>query len=359
MKVYVYPADRQGCGNVRLIWAANYLRATGHAVEIIEPTAKTGISGDIDQRDDSLVNVRVPADADVIVLQRVLLKYIADAIPHIRRSGRAVVVDMDDDLTSIDPANPAFWAMHPTHAIDPKRHWGHATRACNEATLVTVSTPSLLNVYAKHGRGRVIENCVPLGFFGIEHLDSETIGWGGAIATHPRDFDPTGSAIAQLQREGHDFAVVGPANGVKRILGLDREPISTGPVDIRDWPLALAQNIGVGIAPLVDTIFNGSKSWLKPLEMSSLGIPWVASPSPEYARFWEETKGVGGFLARRPRDWVKHLRRLVTDADLREQMSAEGRAAAERFNVEERYAPGLWDAWSAALRHERGGARLT
>lgn len=356
MKVYVYPADTQGCGYVRLIWAANHLRATGHAVEIIPPSAETGIEGDIDERTDQIVNVRIPKDADVLVFQRVLLKYVADALPHIRRSGRAVVVDMDDDLTTVDPANPAFIAMHPVHARDPKRHWGHAGRACEAATLVTVSTPQLLQVYARHGRGRVIENCVPSGFLGLEHIDSDVIGWGGSLHSHPRDLQVVGSSIAQLTRAGHEFAVVGPGAGIRTALGLETEPHATGPVDIRDWPVMLSQTLGIGITPLADTLFNRSKSWLKPLEMMAVGVPWVASPRAEYARLHRMHPGVG-MLAERPKDWLRLLRRLATDDALRADMSAAGRAAAAEHTVERAYAWRLWEAWADALKAERGATR--
>lgn len=360
MKVYIYPADLQGCGYVRLIWHANVLKRAGHNVVVVPPRGAMGIDGEVylnpldenDPRNHTLVSLRVPDDADVMVFQRVLAKYVADAIPHIRRSGRAVVVDMDDDLTTVDPSNPAFLAMHPKYARDPMQHWGHAMNACLNATLVTVSTPKLLKVYAPHGRGRVIENCVPYGFTELDHPDSDVIGWGGSLHSHPKDMLPLGSAIAQLTRSGADFAVVGPGNGVKQALGLDREPLATGPVLIETWPTALAQNIGVGIAPLADTEFNASKSWLKPLEMSALGIPWIASPRAEYRRF-QQMHPDAGKLAERPKDWLRLLRKLVDDELMREEMGEAGRQAVREAHTVEANAWRLLEAWSDALTAQR------
>ncbi len=40
----------------------------------------------------------------------------------------------------------------------------------------------------------------------------------------------------------------------------------------------------VGIAPLVDRPFNRSKSWIKGLEYSAFGLPFVASPLPGSAQ---------------------------------------------------------------------------
>ncbi len=361
MRVYVYPADTQGCGTVRLIWHSNHLRRLGYDVTILPPTSTTGINGRIynnpndpaDPLNDSVISVDAPPDTDVVVLQRVLLKYLAvDAIPLLRRRGIAVVVDMDDDLTRIDPSNAAFNAMHPRNTRDPKRHWGHATAACMNATLVTVSTPALLRVYAPHGRGRVITNCVPEAFTQIPHMDSDVVGWGGSLHSHPKDMLPLGPSIARLIREGEEFAVVGPGTDIKEALGLDIRPFATGPVGIQLWPFALSDNIGIGIAPLADTDFNRAKSWLKPLEMMSVGIPWVASPRAEY-RALQKSSGVG-LLAEKPKDWYRQIRRLIDDDQLRQDMSLAGRAAA-RDHAVERNSWRLWEAWADALKTERVG----
>lgn len=365
MKVYVYPADVQGCGYVRLIWSANHLRRAGHDVTVIPPTAKTGIGGRIDSRlyDEKnkrrgrLVDVNVPEDADVVVLQRVLMRHLAvDAIPMIRARGVAVVVDMDDDLTRLDPENGAFNAMHPLNVRDRDRNWNHATTACLNATLVTVSTPALLATYAPHGRGRVIYNSVPAGFLSISHDDSDVVGWAGALFSHPKDMLPLGPSIARLVRDhGVDFAVVGPGDGVVEALGLPHAPLATGPVNIQQWPFAIAENIGIGIVPLADTQFNAAKSFLKGLEYSALGIPWVASPVVEYKRLQREL-GVGA-LARKPLDWFRSLKRLVDDEDHRLEQSAAGREAVRRLATIEGNAWRLWEAWADALKAERQAYR--
>lgn len=360
MKVYVYPADTHGCGTVRLIWSANHLRRTGHDVTIVPPSSKTGIGGEVyqnkanpdDPRNGTIVRVIAPDDADVIVLQRVLLRQLAEGIPMLRKRGIAVVVDMDDDLTRIDPDNVAFLAMHPR--TDPNRNWAHAHRACLNATAVTVSTPALLRTYAPHGRGVVIPNRIPAGFLSIPHEDSDVIGWAGSLHSHPKDMQPVGSAIARLVREGGEFTVVGSPAGLGAALGLERDPAGTGPVPIERWPFMIAETLGVGIAPLADTDFNAAKSWLKPLEMMSLGVPWVASPRVEYRTLQKET-GVG-LLADRPKDWFRHLKRLTTDDQLRQEMSLAGREAARAYTVEAN-AWRLWEVWSDAFKAERGRLR--
>lgn len=346
--VYVFPADPYGCGSYRLIWPAQALRAQGHDVRVVEPSNRTGIGGDIDSRTGKLVDVRIPPDADVIVMQRVSLAHLSTAIRMIRAKGVAVVVDMDDDLTKIDPNNPAFWAMR-TDSGDKRHNWRNAHQACLDATLVTVSTPALLPVYAPHGRGVVLENRVPARYLDVPHVDSAVMGWPGSTHSHPFDLQEVGPAVARLVREGHTYRGVGPVDGLRQALGLDTDPDVTGSVELDEWPQALA-GLGVGLAPLADTEFNRAKSFLKILELSSTGVPWVASPRAEYLRFHQRT-GVG-LLADRPKDWYRQLKRLVTDPALRADQSDAGRAAMAAETIE----GNAWrwmDAWTHARQLER------
>ena len=271
----------------------------------------------------------------------------------IRSKGVAVVVDMDDDLTKIDPNNPAFYAMR-SDSGDLRHNWRNAHQACLDATLVTVSTPALLPVYAPHGRGVVLDNCVPASYLQVPHTDSATMGWPGSTHSHPFDVQEVGPAVARLLREGHTYRGVGPPDGLRQALGLEADPEVTGSVELNQWPTALAQ-LGIGLAPLADTAFNQAKSRLKIVELSSVGVPWVASPRAEYIRFQQRT-GVG-LLAARPKDWFRQLKRLITDPVLRADQSAAGRAAMAGETIE----GNAWrwlDAWTSALRAQRAG-RLT
>lgn len=347
MTTYVYPADEHGCGYHRLIWPAQQLRAGGHDVRIVMPKDRNAaFRGALDDG-GNLTDVTVPPDADVVVLQRITHRHIVDAIHILRGRGTTVVIDMDDDLASIDPRNPAFIQMHPTHGTHKDHSWQNAQRACEAASYVTVSTDALLRIYAPHGRGQVLRNCVPGRYLGIPRVDSDVIGWAGSLHSHPDDLQVVGTAVAQVVREaGTRFHVVGDGVGVRAALRLDEEPVAAGPQDPHvGWPAEIAK-IGVGITPLAPTRFNTSKSWLKPLEFAALGVPCVMSPAPEYSLFSEQG---AGWLASKPKQWRSHLRALVSSADLRAELSAAGREVAARWTVE----GNAWrwaDAWDAARK---------
>jgi len=347
VKILLYPADQGGCGHFRMIWPAEALQRQGHDVTIIdsrERQLKFKMQG------ETVVDVVDPPEADVIVFQRVTHRWLAQGLGILRERGYTVVVDIDDDLGRIHPRNPAFEAMHPRNEMKvengrPRRHsWANLVTACRNASLVTVSTPQLLNVYAKHGRGAVLYNYLPEIYFGVERQDSNILGWPAAIQSHPDDPTPVGGAVSRLCSAGADFRVVSDPTGAGIAFGLSQDPpgASCSP---HEWPLEVAK-IGVGIAPLADTEFNRSKSWLKPLEMSALGVPWVASPRAEYERLHRMGTGI---LADRPRAWYRELKRLHESAQAREELSAAGRAAVDDLRIE-RQAWRWLEVWEQALR---------
>lgn len=361
MRVVAYPADLYGCGWYRVLLVAKELQARGHDIVIVPPgpdSARYGVAGDMN--DDDMVDAHVPAGTDLVVLQRVSMRRLAQAVPILRAKGVSVVIDVDDDLQHIHPKNPAFNYLHPKTGMvgaHPKFAWKYCFEACRDATMVTVSTPSLLARYAPHGRGRVLFNCVPSLFLEVQRRDSDKIGWGGSVGVHPDDLQTVGGAIRKLAADGHRFHVVGPKDGVPEALGLEQtDVLATGMVTIQMWPVYLAQ-VGIGVVPLSDTRFNTSKSWLKGLEQSALGVPWVASPRAEYVRLTKQHPGAG-LLAATPTDWYRHLKALAGSASMRAEMSAAGREAAEAHTVEAnawRWAQAWEDAYNSdhAVRPKR------
>jgi hypothetical protein len=296
----------------------------------------------------------VLVDADVVVLQRVTHAYMAQAVGVMRSKGIAVVVDVDDDLTCIHPSNAAWADLHPKNEMRrgpnglPRRNsWRNLTMACRNATLVTVSTTALLKVYAAHGRGHVLNNYLPDMYYGLPRVDSDVVGWPASIHSHPDDPPVVGGAVARLVGEGAEFVMRGDSRGAGRAFGLSADPMGGG-VSVDEWPRAVAE-LGVGIAPLADTRFNSAKSWLKPMEMSAVGVPWVASPRAEYRRLHAMGAGV---LAERPRTWYRELKRLRESAALRAELSEAGRAVATQMRLAD-HAWRWMAAWTRAYEMQR------
>ena len=360
MKIKIYPADLTGCGFFRLLFPVDALRATGLRSDIeIEVRPPTERDLKLRMEGERVVEVVDPEPEAVYVFQRLTHSWMAQAVPLLVHAGAAVVVDVDDDLGSIHPRNPAYEAMHPRNLLtrDPmtrevRRHsWKHLSDACRAATLVTVSTPALLARYAAHGRGRVLYNYLPEAYYDVPHTDSSVIGWPAALQSHPDDPAVLGGAVARLSVHPGDFQVVGDPVGMGAAFGLSADPPGRSHVDIGAWPGAVAQ-LGIGIAPLSDTRFNACKSWLKIAEMSALGVPWVASPRAEYTRLHRMGAGV---LADTPRRWYRELLKLRESESLRRDRAEAGRAVAEELRLQAQAWRWL-EVWSEAQAMRAGAS---
>jgi len=361
VRVAVYPADRWGCGHLRMIWPAEVLRRQGHDVDIVTAQNRH-LEMVVDNRDDRVVDVRVPDGVDVVVLQRVTHRYLTQAITVMRERGVTVVVDVDDDLSTIHPDNPAWQHLHPK--ADERRlgrnvgmhTWTHLGQACRAASLVTATTPALVERYG-HGHGVVLPNYLADHYFATTHVDSDVLGWPASLRSHPNDPAVVGNAVARLVDAGYAFRVPSVAEDVGRAFGLGGDEAVQRvehTVPLYDWPDELAR-LGVGMAPLADTKFNAAKSWLKPLELSAVGVPWVGSPRADYVRLYQLGCGV---LVDRPKDWFRVLRSLLTDERRRSELSDAGRAVAATLRIDD-HAWRWAEAWSDALARDRGRSRAT
>lgn len=353
MKVYVLPADTHGCGHYRLIWPAQVLKQLGVDVTIMPPSKESGIQAKTQEKDDGsqeVTSISVPNDADVIVVQRPAHPLQVQMIDIMRSNGIAVVIDMDDDMSSIHPGNIAYHAYRHSNTKSPLS-WKWATECCRRATLVTTSTIALQKVYAKHGRGTVIDNYVPAATLCDNRPEVGGFGWAGTTVSHPADLQVAGTAVSRLMEEGHDFRVVGDSSKVRQNLRLPRDPSYTGTVALADWVRTIGQTYDVGMIPLEASAFNTSKSRLKGIEHMAAGIPWIASPREEYRRLQRESGC--GLLAASPKEWYSHLKLLLTDDVLRVEQADQGRAYMQDQTIQ----ANAWrwaEAWEVALKMQRG-----
>lgn len=341
----VIPADHGGCGHYRLIWPAQYLKHLGHDVEVCW-VGQRGVFEVVSYDEGkTITGIKMPPGVDVVVFQRVSNPLYINVVPALRRMGIAVVMDMDDDLGKINKKSAAYGVYRKNEV-----HSSQITASIAEqCTLVTVTTPALAKVYGRHGRVEIIDNYICGSDLEIPRHDSETIGWAGTTNTRGDDWQVVGKAVSQLTQEGYEFLAVGPEGSLKEELRLAAEPTYTGWVPIESWMQGMSA-IGVGMAPLFPSNFNRAKSRLKVIQMAALGIPYVASPLPEYERFHRESGT--GILGYSPADWYDGLKRLLTDPGLRADMGARGREYMKDQTIEAN-AYRWWDAWTRAMDMQR------
>lgn len=285
-------------------------------------------------------------DADVVVIQRPGRAHWAETIPLLQAAGVRVVVDVDDDFDSIPKSNVACRDYDPR--VNPRHNRDWIRRACELADLVTVTTPHLSSVYGRHGRVAVLPNLVPSAYLSIQPSDplENTIGWAGSVDTHPGDLEMTGTAVQDTldARPGWSVHVVGTGKGVPQRLKVTQVTATGHWLPFGAYAPELAR-LSLGIVPLQRSRFNRGKSALKMSELASVGVPVVASLSPDNQRLHD--LGVG-LLADSPGQWREHLGLLAGSEEAREDLAGRGRIVMATQTYE-RHCGRWWDAWQQAL----------
>jgi hypothetical protein len=326
LRAHVVPSDSGAVGRYRAIFPAEAL-----AQSIQEPFVqqRRGLGGE--------VPVYAEAEgAEVLVVNRPVAWAVVEQLRAWRGRGCAIVVDVDDD-----------YGAHPViNGIDNDA----CVAACEIADMVTATTQRLLDVYATHGRARLLPNRLHESTLGQPRdSDGQTLGWAGVVISRENDFEGRGAAIADAAEDaGWRILVIGPGYHVERAFD-GAEVESTGFLDFDGYHQAL-NKLDIGVVPLADNDFSAAKSALKGLEYAAHGVPFVASPSQAY----EELAAAGvGLLAATPRDWRRELKRLMGDSDLRAELAAHGVefAAQQTYGA---YAEDWSEAWDAAVKHRQG-----
>ncbi|MCK6616503.1 MAG: glycosyltransferase family 4 protein [Cyclobacteriaceae bacterium] len=104
----------------------------------------------------------------------------------------------------------------------------------------------------------------------------------------------------------------------------------------KDWSLAREVedllNFDIGIMPLPDDDWSKGKCGLKGLQYMALEIPTLMSPVGVNREIIQH--GKNGFLCSTTEDWVKYLKLLINDFELRQQIGKAGRVTVhERYSV--------------------------
>jgi hypothetical protein len=262
--------------------------------------------------------------ADTVILNRPLDPGIAEQVRLWREEGRTVIVDMDDD----------FDAVVPEHRIHGLYTTEHLHAACKAASVVTCSTPALVERYG-YGHGVLLRNKIPESYLSVtrrsrvpeNNVSGTWVGWYGSLGSHPNDPMVVGAAVGAALRTDPDaeFVFAGPPKDGPRLAELFDVP------QVRELGyfsmsglIQIISEFDIGIVPLESSPFNDAKSWLKGLEFAAVGVPVVASPTPEYVRMAEQ----GGCITSTPKYWRDWLADLIRRPEWRAEQAARGKAWA-------------------------------
>lgn len=260
---------------------------------------------------------------DVFIFQLFQTTWGLALMDYIQYLGAAVILDVDDDVFSVNRDNAAAASFF---GADSKK-LSIVKNALENADGLIISTKHLkkrLKPYSYQDRMFVVENAVDFDIY--DKLKNNThktylhIGWQGG-SSHNTDM----SILNDVVKPVHDkyknvrFTFSGdPGPELSgHLKGLERVKLDRTWVPVDKFPQRMAKlGFDIQLAPLADNLFNRSKSNLRLIQAGALHTPCVASPVEPYKSFPAK-------FAKTTEDWVEALSELIEDKELRENLGSE------------------------------------
>lgn len=319
-RVLVYCADREGCGEYRIIAPSRALLKAGevHAYETMRLFTPPEIA-------------RMAPDS--IVFQRQLELGQIEFIEWVKNTSRAFrVFELDDLITNLPPKS----AHRPAIAPDIAQRLKRALALCDR---FVTSTEPLARAYGKMCGDTVVvpnrlEKARWLGLCPGRRDGKPRVGWAGAVG-HLGDLGVIAAAVEATAKEV-DWVFFGMCPEALRPFAAEYHPWAP----LHDYAAKLAAlDLDLAVAPLEHHPFNEAKSNLRLLEYGVLGYPVLCTDILPYQ---------GGLpvvrTGNRQRDWTRAIRDLVADrAALRRAGETLRQAVLRDWMLEDHL-----DAWQRA-----------
>ena len=302
-RVLVYSADREGCGEYRVIAPSRALFKSGlvHVYETMRLMTPPEIA-------------RMAPDS--IVFQRQLELGQIQVIEAVKNTSKARrIFELDDLITNLPPKS----AHRPNIAPDIAQRLKRALALCDR---FVTSTEPLARAYGKMCDEVVVvpnrlEKARWLGLRGGRREGGKPrVGWAGAIG-HLGDLGII-AQVVEATAEEIDWVFFGMCPDALRPFVAEFHPWAP----LHDYAARLASlDLDLAVAPLELHPFNETKSNLRLLEYGVVGYPVLCTDILPYQGDLPVMR-----TGNRHRDWVRALRELVAD---REALRRGGEALRE------------------------------
>jgi len=338
----LFPRDFEGVGSYRVLYPYGFMEARGGHEATCDIGGHRGNTTFVQFPDPE----KDEADADAFVFQCRWETVTPSVIDWIKSQGKMVVFEIDDLYHNLPPSAPA------NKFFKDKKALAAMTEGIRKADVVTVSTPALAEFYRPFNPNvHVLPNYLRWSDWrnvtpSFEKERPIRVGWMGNLKFRGDDLAVLRGLIGPwLERHQNVFfAQVGDVEPVVHdYLGIPEDRRLTYKGQIFPKHAGPTSMLDIGLVPLALNAFNECKSYLKGLEYAACGTPCIATPTQQY-REWVED-GVNGFLAKKPKDWIRALDLLVSDEELRRQM---GRNAFEKAQ-QHTHESGRWKEWEQVL----------
>lgn len=271
---------------------------------------------------------KIPADyVDVLIIERVWehsfsTPQLLNMLTALKLRGTKIIYEADDDLLHVN--------SRPGDAQWPSCLEKNMIRLlAREADGVVVSTSNLAKVFSQFNSNiYIFENALDESLFERVIKINRSVTRFGYVGTftHLQDLAFISPAIKKAlhRHQGNvEFEVVGI--GDEKVI---HDMFDGLPVTVRRVPKTsvsyekfcswMSRNIhwDFGIAPLIASVFSDSKSDIKFLDYSILGIPGIYSDVPAYAS--TVAHGLTGLICKNnEEDWTYSLEAMINSESLR------------------------------------------
>ena len=278
---------------------------------------------------------------DIVVLKLIMIDRVVEQVEKAKAMGQRIVVDLDDHMEGLAKTNLAHTMTSPEK--NPRNNREHYFKIIENSTALITSTPFLKEFYEKKHPDKpvyLVRNGIDTERWKIRNDHSgylPTFGWVGATPWRSGDLEILNPYFGKFLKDKHckfhhSGSILKAPSSHKQI-GIDEDIFSSEPMKpIMSYP-ELFRKIDVGIVPLRSLDFNDAKSFIKGLEYAAAGIPFIASPSPEYVYLAEH--GVGR-IASNEDEWLKHSEELLNPKVRKEEKLKNRQIIEEKFSMKAR-----------------------
>jgi len=275
-----------------------------------------------------------PSIANIFIIERdvggVDLDRIANWLIKLRDRKKRCIYELDDDIFNVE----GLYKRTGRNKANVKRTVDRAIWIASAADAVVVSTPQLYKLASKYNDNVfLLPNYLDPELWDISSSQLSydekkssivKIGYVGT-PTHNEDLMIIAEVMDKIKREYGDGIEIEVIGAFQKDLN---NPIFGKPIPLpkaRAYPEFVQWLRGqvdwdIAIIPLVDDLFNESKSHLKFLESTALGLTSICSDVPTYSSIVKNNKN-GLLVNNNFEEWYQAIKLLIDNREKREKLA--------------------------------------